>query len=614
MFTVKLTARPDARMVEVPLEIDAELPREFEGAALLASSGLPRKVKIKAAKDSLKLSTAYRADQLVGDIVKSSLRGTAQDVERIQEAVTRFIRTVRERRQDGAALIVNSNGRGKFDVVESVPGLRGAAPAITPTDVPRLVVAPEKLTVLERRLSELESAFARAIGGGELADRVAQLEERLKNLMPQLARSLVAAEVAGPGMERERGAAVIARTPGGTRRATAVEAYAEGLRNELRARASAAEKRARGDSERCDRAAALSAEAELLGAPADGTTQRLRDAAAQAAARESALQRITEEIDLYEPADLPVAQQLVQKLEDGPGAPDPGPSLETVAQAVVRAAKGGDCKPRTAWLKRAAALCGWQLVEPARGSVLIPEWHQTIDSGGTTVVRLACPGVRRADGSGIVRARVHVDPAAASLPEEPDEPPAVPEPIAPPPPSPPHIPVSDEAGDEEEEVVEEVVATPSVPAPATAAAPDRAAEPAKAAEAAPDKSAALPLPPPGPAPAAAFIAPFGDLTGEAQIRPEEAAAAATAASRMPKIVADDPARSDEALAAEVALAVETEVTSDSDWAAVARGPEAFGGNPAGPDEMVGDADIEEVHELTEPLPDDEPPQPSEKKS
>ena len=63
MFTVKLVARPDARMVEVPLEIEAELPREFEGAALLASSGLPRKVKIKSARDALKLSADSRGHE-----------------------------------------------------------------------------------------------------------------------------------------------------------------------------------------------------------------------------------------------------------------------------------------------------------------------------------------------------------------------------------------------------------------------------------------------------------------------------------------------------------------------------------------------------------------------
>src|SRR5438067_4641570 len=110
-------------MVEVPLEIEAELPREFDGAALLAASGLPRKVKIKAAKDALKLSTAYRADQLIADIVRSALRGTAQDVQRMQDAVTRFVRIVRERRQDGATLTVTSNGRGKFEVQEQIPAV-----------------------------------------------------------------------------------------------------------------------------------------------------------------------------------------------------------------------------------------------------------------------------------------------------------------------------------------------------------------------------------------------------------------------------------------------------------------------------------------------------------
>src|SRR2546428_12719341 len=86
MFSLKLTARPDARMVEVPLEIEAELPREFEGAALLASSGLPRRVQIKAAKDALKLSTAYRADRLGGGIVPTVLRGPSTHVPPAQDA------------------------------------------------------------------------------------------------------------------------------------------------------------------------------------------------------------------------------------------------------------------------------------------------------------------------------------------------------------------------------------------------------------------------------------------------------------------------------------------------------------------------------------------------
>src|SRR5439155_1710090 len=114
-------------MVEVPLEIEAELPREFDGAALLASSGLPRRVRLKAAKDGLKLSTAYRTDQLVGDIVKSALRGTSQDVVKAQEAVARFVRAVRERRQEGASLLISSNGRGPIEILEQMPG--GPRPA-----------------------------------------------------------------------------------------------------------------------------------------------------------------------------------------------------------------------------------------------------------------------------------------------------------------------------------------------------------------------------------------------------------------------------------------------------------------------------------------------------
>src|SRR2546428_14172867 len=98
-------------MVEVPLEIEAELPRDFEGAALLASRGLPRRVRIKATKDSLKLPTAYRADQLLGDIVRSALRGPANDIIRVQDALMKFIRAVRERRQGGASVLGSSTGR-----------------------------------------------------------------------------------------------------------------------------------------------------------------------------------------------------------------------------------------------------------------------------------------------------------------------------------------------------------------------------------------------------------------------------------------------------------------------------------------------------------------------
>ena len=82
---------------------------------------------------------------------------------------------------------------------------------------------------------------------------------------------------------------------------------------------------------------------------------------------------------------------------------------------------------------------------------------------------------------------------------------------------------------------------------------------------------------------------------------------------MPKIVNEDPSRSDEALATEVALAVETEMSEDAAWARVARGPEAFAARPEGPDEVedevedTSDEDIVEIHELSEPLPDDPDP-------
>src|SRR3954465_6650104 len=86
-------------MVEVPLELDAELPREFEGSALLASTGLPRKVRLKAQRDQLKLSTAYRADQLLTDIVRTAMQATPKDLERVQAAARAFLRAVRERRR-----------------------------------------------------------------------------------------------------------------------------------------------------------------------------------------------------------------------------------------------------------------------------------------------------------------------------------------------------------------------------------------------------------------------------------------------------------------------------------------------------------------------------------
>src|SRR5207244_11762930 len=164
-----MIARPDARMVEVPLEIEAELPREFEGAALLSSSGLPRKVRLKAQRDALKLSTAYRADQLMADLVKTALRGSPIDVEKVQLAARNFVRSVRERRQDGLTLTVESNGRGKIEVSESLPPPPTPA-ASTPPDGSRAASSTlaDRLASLARRPDHIEG---RATPAGEGGDR-----------------------------------------------------------------------------------------------------------------------------------------------------------------------------------------------------------------------------------------------------------------------------------------------------------------------------------------------------------------------------------------------------------------------------------------------------------
>src|SRR5204862_7036597 len=137
---------------------------------------------------------------------------------------------------------------------------------------------------------------------------------------------------------------------------------------------------------------------------------------------QTALTRLAEEIEFYGGAELPIASQLLARLEESM-ARDPAPALEPVAQALVRAAKDDDGGPRAGWLQRAAALCGWNLVTPAPGDPVQPQWHQPVDSGGEVVIALACPGLKRADGTPIVEARVKVDPGA---PTAEAAPPAVP--------------------------------------------------------------------------------------------------------------------------------------------------------------------------------------------
>jgi len=550
VFSVKLVARPDARMVEVPLEIEAALPRDFEGAALLASSGLPRRVRIKATKDSLKLSTAYRADQLLGDIVRTALRGAANDIIRVQDAVMKFIRAVRERRQDGATLLISSNGRGKIDVVEAGATARfAAAPPAPAPEVPPSPAPPDRLAALERRVADLEAAIRRTAQTADLADRVAQLEQRVPTApIARAARPI--ADSADQGRDR---------SPTPARRATVIEAYADGLRMDLRARAAAAAAKARVEMERGDKAAALAADGELLGAPQDGTAQRLRDAAAQAAARQSGLTRLAEEIEFYDSGDLPVASQLLAKLEDSPSG-DPAPVLEAIAQAVARSANPGDGDGRASWVRRAATLCAWQIVEPQPGESLDSAF-EVLDSGGTSVAALVCPGLKRADGASIVRPRVL---GVAKPPE------------APVPAASPVTPEADLAPKPAIVTSSDAVASPT----ATIDALVPPAEPAAGLPVSEPPAAVLP-PMERTTPFALLPAPntpvlsLLDLSAETPIGPEEAAAAAAAAARVPRVVPDDAQIRDEALAA-----IGTEQAHYE----------------------LDDSDVEEIHQLLYPLP------------
>jgi len=343
------------------------------------------------------------------------------------------------------------------------------------------------------------------------------------------------------------------------RRATAIEAYADGLRVDLRSRAAAAAAKARVEMERGDKAAALAADGELLGAPQDGTAQRLRDAAAQAAARQSGLTRLAEEIEFYDSGDLPVASQLLAKLEDSPSG-DPAPVLEAIAQAVARSANPGDGDGRASWVRRAATLCAWQIVEPQPGESLDSAF-EVLDSGGTSVAALVCPGLKRADGASIVRPRVL---GVAKPPE------------APVPAASPVTPESDLAPKPAIVTSSDAVASPT----ATIDALVPPAEPAAGLPVSEPPAAVLP-PMERTTPFALLPAPntpvlsLLDLSAETPIGPEEAAAAAAAAARVPRVVPDDAQIRDEALAA-----IGTEQAHYE----------------------LDDSDVEEIHQLLYPLP------------
>src|SRR4051794_35307033 len=178
-------------MVEVPLELDAELPREFEGSALLASTGLPRKIRLKAQRDQIKLSTAYRADQLLADIVRVAMQATPRDIERVQAAARAFVRAVRERRQDGASLRIESGERGRIEIIESMP--QGSArPRSQPPPPPgegtgirpAETAQPQFSPGFEQRFAEMEAKLARL---APLPDAIGRLEERISRAENRIA-------------------------------------------------------------------------------------------------------------------------------------------------------------------------------------------------------------------------------------------------------------------------------------------------------------------------------------------------------------------------------------------------------------------------------------------
>src|SRR3954469_13884083 len=367
-------------MVEVPLELDAELPREFEGSALLVSTGLPRKVRLKAQRDQLKLSTAYRADQLLTDIVRTAMQATPKDLERVQAAARAFLRAVRERRQDGASLRIESTERGRIEIAESMP----QAPARPRSPPPSLsAVPPPPPSAIEQRVADLEARIGRLMPTMEI---IARFEERIASAERRLAELESRPVIAVPEhVEGHRGS---------LRRATAVDAYADGLRRELHQTVSAVLEESEKATHLLDYAAGLALDAEkTLGEAAIPRSDELRSASAQAMAREEALRGGQGEVDLYSGADLPIAERLLSRFREGKPF-DPRPALESLALSLAAAPTPEE--ELSGWLSRAATLCGWTLIDPKPGEAVAAEVHDAREAG-EVVQRLLVPGVRRAD-------------------------------------------------------------------------------------------------------------------------------------------------------------------------------------------------------------------------
>jgi trimeric autotransporter adhesin len=429
VFLVKMVARPDARLVEVPLEIEAELPRDFDGAALLAASGLPRKVRLKAPKDALKLSTAYRTDQLLADVVRSALRGSPEDAARVQEVVLGFVRGVRERRLDGATLLLRWDGTGQIELSELAPEAAGKAVLEAAKAAPQAAKTAAARGGTAAQADAAGRADARA--RGTAADRLAGLERRVAQLESWRRRRstedspLSAVSTLSPlsPVSGSEGAGGAQRGRGALRRGTAVDAFSDGLRKELSGRAAQLLGAADRGAFLCDEATRLAAEAVRdLGAPPLGSEgDALHRLATQAAARQRALQRFLDEVDLYAPAELLMAERLLARLapaaQEGTLDLDPAGPLSALGEQLLRHGRGSELL--AVWVARAAPLCRWTLIEPRVGDPLRLALHEAKDGGaeGALIARPLLPGVLRPDGSVLVRARVSLENDSAEAAE-----------------------------------------------------------------------------------------------------------------------------------------------------------------------------------------------------
>jgi hypothetical protein len=425
VFSIKLTAKPDARMVEVPLDIEVELPREFDGAAVLVSSGMPRKVKLRAPKDTIKLSTAYRIDQLVADLVRQILRGQPADVQRAQDAAAAYLKLSRERRKEGAIFLVESDGRGRIEVHEppaqpAPSASRTNAGGLAAPGAPGLTQLNERISALERSLVALEARLAnQGAGPGDppsekLVRAVGeQLERRIDQRMSEVEEHLAALNRGETPRQPLTRTSASLPTPGasrqGMRRATAVEAYAEGLRAELKSRCRALLGAAQDRSATLERSFQLALEAERAGLPRLEETATLQKLAGESSARASAISRISDEADLYPAADLPLASTLLERIAHSE-TPDPLPLLRAVVEASWRG--------RTLtleWADKAAQLGGWAVLAPGPGQSVDFGTQELDGNGGhgDSIEQLLVPGFRDGTGALWLPARVRASPQAA---------------------------------------------------------------------------------------------------------------------------------------------------------------------------------------------------------